>query len=43
MQRSDAGEAGTRGPLVSSQALYHRATALPLSHDWHMKAGFTIY
>ena len=24
-QRSDAGEAGTRGPLVSSQALYHWA------------------
>ena len=31
-QRSDAGEARTRGPSVSSQALYHtdRATALPL-------------
>ena len=29
-QRSDAGEARTRGPLVSSQALYQRATALPL-------------
>ena len=28
--RSDAGEAPTRGPLVSSQALYHWATALPL-------------
>ena len=28
-QRSDAGEARTRGPLVSSQALYHWATALP--------------
>ena len=28
-QRSDAGEAWTRGPLVSSQALYHWATALP--------------
>ena len=28
-QRSDAGEARTRGPSVSSQALYHRATALP--------------
>ena len=27
-QRSDAGEARTRGPLVSSQALYHWATAL---------------
>ena len=28
-QRSDAGEAQTRCPLVSSQALYHWATALP--------------
>ena len=28
-QRSDAGEAQTRGPLVSSQTLYHLATALP--------------
>ena len=28
-QRSDAGEARTRGPSVYSQALYHRATALP--------------
>ena len=29
-QRSDAGEARTRGPSVSSQALYHWATALPV-------------
>ena len=28
-ERSDAGETRTRGPSVSSQALYHRATALP--------------
>ena len=28
-QRSDASEARTRGPSVSSQALYHWATALP--------------
>ena len=28
-QRSDAGEARTRGPSFSSQALYHWATALP--------------
>ena len=28
-QRSDPGEARTRGPSVSSQALYHWATALP--------------
>ena len=32
-QRSDAGEARTRGPSVSSQALYHWATALPNSYD----------
>ena len=30
-QRSDAGEAWTRGPSVSSQALYHWATALPFN------------
>ena len=30
-QRSDAGEARTRGPSFSSQALYHWATVLPLS------------
>ena len=29
-QRSDAGEARTRGPSVSSQALNHWATALPI-------------
>ena len=34
-QRSDAGEAQTRDPSVSSQAFYHWATALP--------AMFTIY
>ena len=28
-QRSDAGEARTRDPSVSSQALYNWATALP--------------
>ena len=31
-QRSDAGEARTRGPSVSSQALYHWATALPKTY-----------
>ena len=31
-QHSDAPEARTRGPSVSSQALYHWATALPQSH-----------
>ena len=30
-QRSDAGEARTRSPSVSSQALYHWATALPVT------------
>ena len=30
-KHSDAGEARTRGPFVSSQALYHLATALPRS------------
>ena len=29
LQRSDAGEARTRGPSVSSQPLNHWATALP--------------
>ena len=29
-QRSDAGEAQTRSLLISSQALYHWATALPI-------------
>ena len=33
-QRSDASEAGTRGPSVSSQALYHWATALPSGYMW---------
>ena len=34
-QRSDAGEAQIRGPSVSSQALYHSATALSLTHLSH--------
>ena len=29
-QRSDAGETQTRGPSVSSQTLYHWATALQI-------------
>ena len=33
-QCSDAGEARTRGPSVSSQALYHGATALPIKYGW---------
>ena len=32
-QRCDASEAQTRGPSVSSQALYHCATALPANED----------
>ena len=32
-QRSDASEARTPGPLVSSQALYHWATVLPQKED----------
>ena len=42
-QRSDAGEARTRGPSVSSQALYHWAIALPLSiFEWPLKTSFTV-
>ena len=39
-QRSDACEARTRGPSVSSQALFHWATALPKNterQDFHQK------
>ena len=36
-QRSDAGEARTRGPSVSSQALYHWATALPGDQVWDLQ------
>ena len=32
-QRSDAGEARTRGPSVSSQARFHWASALPKNQD----------
>ena len=39
-QRSDAGEARTRGPSVSSQALYHWATALPVC-AWKKKVDLT--
>ena len=53
-QGSDTGEAITRGPSVSSQALYHWATALPktknsfsdfifsLSKDWLLAAELKI-
>ena len=37
-QRSEAGEARTCGPSVSSQALYHWATALPIQADENYKA-----
>ena len=39
-QRSDAGEARTRGPSVSSQALYHWATALPNSFGSMTEIGY---
>ena len=44
-QRSDAGEARTRGPSVSSQTLNHWATALPTQNmieiktQWAHKCG----
>ena len=37
-QCSDAGEAQTRNPSASSQALYHWATALP-EYDWHAQTS----
>ena len=40
-QRSDAGEARTRGPSVSSQALYQCATALPRT-VWYFLYRFLI-
>ena len=44
-QPSDAGEAWTSGPSVSSQALYHWATALPYKmrryYSNNMKLAFT--
>ena len=39
-QRSDAGEAGTRGP--SSQALYHWATALPYLNVWGHPKNYVV-
>ena len=39
LQRSDAGEARTRGPSVSSQALYHWATVLPFPKVKHLSSG----
>ena len=41
-QRSDAGEARTRGPSVSSQALYHWATALPKKKKKKKKHNLTM-
>ena len=42
-QRSDAGEARTRGPSVSSQALYHWATALPTAYiQVHIRLDFIM-
>ena len=42
-QRSDTGEARARGPLVSSQALYHWATALPKYPDEILIRLYTVY
>ena len=39
-QGSDAGEARTRGLSISSQALYHWATALP--QEWLVSSNQTI-
>ena len=39
-QRSDAGEARTRYPSVSSQALYHWATALPMHDSYQIPKAF---
>ena len=36
-QRTDASEAQTPDPSVSSQSLYHRATALPVCQSTKMK------
>ena len=42
-QRSDAGKARTRDPSVSSQALYHWATALPdISVVYWLKAAYSV-
>ena len=41
-QRSDAGEARTRNRSVSSQALYHWATALPAS-PWENQQNNPLY
>ena len=41
-QRSGAGKARTCGPLISSQALYHRATALP-GHSLNMHAELSCW
>ena len=42
-QRSGAGEARTRGPSVSSQALYHLATALPMCMCVHVRTCARAY
>ena len=38
-RHSDAGEARTHGPSVSSQALYHWATVLPKKNEWKTEAN----
>ena len=42
-QGSDADKARTRGPSVSSQALYHRGTALPALFFEMMTCDLNIY
>ena len=42
-QRSDAGEARTSGLSVSSQALYHWATSLPVIQFISIKIITTVY
>ena len=42
-QRSDAGEVGTRSPLVSSRALYHWATVLPVCVWWGVGDPLTVF
>ena len=39
-QHSDAGEARTLSPSVSSQALYHWATALPYNHKYDVRVTY---
>ena len=42
-QRSDAGEARTRDPSVSSQALYHWASALPKPEKFNQQNKWSLW